>query len=187
MIKRCMICEDEFETKSSRRKICYKKHIRKCLICGNEFELKTWPYNQQVCSNKNCKAQRVRQLANNITKHCKYCGAEFVPSSPRQKYCTGTHYSICKVCGSKFKVSNLASIPVTCSSKCSQILREQTMMIQYGVKNIMKLDSMKESFKENNLKKYGVPYIFQSNDFKEQRNLTLTKRYDESRMESDDL
>lgn len=61
------------------------------------------------------------------------------------------------------------------------------MMIQYGVKNIMKLDSMKESFKENNLKKYGVPYIFQSNAFKEQRNLTLTKRYGESRIESDGL
>lgn len=166
MNKTCAICGQEFETKSSRRKICYHEHKRKCLICGKEFVIKDWPYAQKVCSDKNCKAQYARDLSNSKLKICEYCGAEFKPASPHQKYCNNIHHATCKICGKSFEVTNLSNIPSTCSVNCRQKLREKTMLATYGVSNIMKLDKMKEEFKVKNLEKYGVPYIFQSDEFK---------------------
>ena len=187
MNKTCAICGQEFETKSSRRKICYNQHKRKCLICGKEFVVKDWPYTQKVCSDKNCKAQYVRDLSNSKLKICEYCGAEFKPTSPRQKYCTNAHYAICKVCGKSFEVTNLSNIPYTCSTSCEQKLREQTMLATYGVSNIMKLDTMKEEFKSRNLKKYGVPYIFQSGEFKSKAKETMLSKYGPARLEKDGI
>lgn len=181
MNKICEICGQEFETKSSRRKICYREHKRKCLICGKEFAVKDWPYSQKVCSNKNCKAQYVRDTSTSKLKTCEYCGAEFKPTSPRQKYCTNTHYATCKVCGKSFEVINLSNIPSTCSASCEQKLREQTMLAIYGVSNIMKLDTMKEAFKSRNLEKYGVPYIFQSDEFKYKAKETMLSKYGSAR------
>jgi hypothetical protein len=177
MNKICIICGEEFETKSSRRSICYKEHIRKCLICGQEFVVKTWPFDQQICSNKHCKARYVRDLSNSKTKRCEYCGAEFKPNSPRQKYCSGPHYATCQICGAKFELASLVNPPSTCSSECAAKLRERTMVEEYGVDNIMKLDSMKKELRTKNLEKYGVPYIFQSEEFVEKRKQTSLRKY----------
>ena len=40
MINKCILCNKEFETKVSNKKICNDNHYKTCIVCGNRFKLK---------------------------------------------------------------------------------------------------------------------------------------------------
>ena len=178
MIRICKICGKEFESKSSRRSICYDKHIRQCKICGKDFEVKTSPFTQQVCSNKYCKAQYVRSKSIKKTKICEWCGEEFKPTGPHQRFCSKQHYGTCKICGKKVLITNMYNPIPCCSIECTQKLREATMTDKFGASNIMKTQEGKDRLKKYYQELYGVDSIFQTDAFKKKARATNLERYE---------
>lgn len=59
----CKLCGKEFETKSSRRNICYDEHYHKCPICQKDV-LTTDLYHRDTCCSTECS----RKLANAVMK-----------------------------------------------------------------------------------------------------------------------
>lgn len=91
-------------------------------------------------------------------KICVLCGREFVPTGrnkSRQKYCNDIHYKTCEVCGKEFEITKShiqsSNIPKCCSRECSSKL---------------KILNSRKTIKE----KYGVNYISQSPEFREEMN-----------------
>lgn len=94
-------------------------------------------------------------------KICQLCGKEFIPTGrnkSRQKYCNDIHYKICEVCGKEFEITKShiqsSNIPKCCSKECS---------------NKLKIQNSRKTIKE----KYGVEFISQSTEFREQMNASI--------------
>lgn len=176
MIKHCIICGKEFETKT-KRAICYDTHTKICEVCGKEFEL-TWPYTQHTCSNNKCRAQHVRSKANSKKRVCELCGKEFIPKSPRQKYCNEPHIYRCEICGKEFEYSYTSNNRRTCGDKnCINKLRENTTISKFGVTNAMKSEKVKDRVKATNQKRYGVNWPSENHEINKKMQDSLEHRF----------
>lgn len=148
-----------------------------CEICGKQFEAK-WPYNQKTCNDSKCRAAHTRNVANNKTKICKLCGKEFIPNSPRQKYCAGPHYKACEVCGKQFLYNPTNPNTRTCGSKeCKQAIRIQTNIERFGSDNVMKTEFGKERLKASNQEKYEKDWVTEVPEVKTKMQDTIHRKY----------
>ena len=148
----CMICNQEFYSKRNAV-ICDKCRTRTCSVCGKQFKIDPSELNKTTCS-RECKKEETKlikegKLVGKLHK-CKYCGKEFYSNHNRREYCYDDHYATCQVCGKSFKILHLDSIPATCSEECKQ---------KYTISTVKQ--------------KYGVDYVFQNKQFKEQANSSL--------------
>ena len=62
-------------------------------------------------------------------------------------------------------------------SKCREIKKKELYLIKFGVDNPMKLDSVKNKIKNNNIKKYGVVNVFQIDEVKKKIKETCLEKY----------
>lgn len=131
-------------------------------------------------------------------KECYLCGKLFV-SNRRTKCCKREHHRICECCGSEFvltKLTDLKSIPKTCSKQCANKLRisglNSTIQKKYGVDNVSQvpeihqkqMDSLEskrdEITKKRNktmINRYGVLYPMQSEELRTKIQNTNIEKY----------
>lgn len=181
-IKKCPICGEEFQPKSSRQKYCNRPITRKCAVCGADYESKctiTYP----LCCSTKCKNTYAHQQSvayyTNHPRKCVICGKEFIPRNNTQNICSDIHYRECEVCGKSFNVQKYlengggaSSIPRTCSKECSTKLKfingnpfsnpksrekaKQTMLDKYGVEHPMHSPEIVKKLDDTMTEKYGV-------------------------------
>ena len=110
---KCDMCGEEFIPRNSRQHYCRRKIIRKCLICGDEFETNCSPDGRLVCSKPECKKQQ-NQVCNPIERKCKQCGKKFTTIFYKQMYCNEEKEKTCPVCGKSFKYVCNSFVRETC-------------------------------------------------------------------------
>lgn len=145
----CRICGNKFQTPIRTRTVCQTCETGACKVCGKIFE-KQWPYTQTTCSER-CRMKWLRGKGMKM-KTCPLCGKEFIPNSPRQKYCKGRHYRKCTVCGKQFEIKFEYNPTQACSKECKEVLKRQTFKAAYGVENPMQIEEFK---KKNGCNKHG--------------------------------
>lgn len=160
----CECCGEIFHPNSSRQRYCKKPIHKTCIVCGKDFTYPCGPVVPETCDSLQCKHKlsylRSVDYWKQETRICEWpgCGKEFHPVNNTQKYCEGTHYRICEICGSKFEVDtskNFLDIPRTCSKSCSIALRFQNGNPFHNVES-------REKAKLTSLERYGVEYPAQS-------------------------
>lgn len=195
----CKICNKEFES-NKKTAVCNECHTAVCVVCGNEFELK-WPYTAKTCSSKcrgiyrkesgiskaaRAKAEetfkerydsRGEMRANFQPKICAYCGKEFIPTSPRQKYCIGPHYGKCPICGKQMEIKDMYIGPTACSEECRQEAIRRTSLERYGVDNVFKTDTVKQKIRDTVQDRYGVDHYSKTAEYKHKYAITMQERY----------
>lgn len=195
----CIRCGNEFEAKR-KTAVCQDCHIGICVVCGKEFKLQS-PWTQKTCS-KECRGQYVKQSGiskartnkakqtleskygvsntqqlQKFDRVCKYCGKEFITTSPRKIYCDGPHYGKCPVCGKVTVVRDLSQGVKACSQECKQILIERTNIDKYGCKESVNSEHAREVAKKHNLEKYGVDHYSKTDEYKKKFKDTMQVRY----------
>lgn len=118
-----------------------------------------------------------------LKRVCAYCGKEFYIKNKlatKAKFCSeycSKHEKIkCIVCGKEFE-KNKNSRKRACSKECSNILREQTSIDKYGVKNISQLESINNKKIQTSLEHYGTEHPAQSQYIKDKTEQTHIKKY----------
>ena len=196
IVRICKLCGEEFHPTARKQYCCGQPKIRICVICGKEFTTlcTTKKANRMTCSSK-CQGQYVKRQREassaRTTKICEWCGEEFIPISPLQKYCNRTHYNTCKVCGKQFEVDvRRSEITQTCSNECryklalenrdleaEQINVRKTLQEKYGVDNAALIPGSTEKAKATMLEKYGVESYTATDEYKEKVKQTCQAKY----------
>lgn len=117
---KCDICGELFIPRSSRQHFCRKKVIRKCLICGDEFETNCSPDGKLVCNKPECKKQG-NQVSEPVERECKQCGKRFTTIFFKQMYCNEDKEKACAVCGKPIQYKCNSFVPETCSVACQAV------------------------------------------------------------------
>lgn len=180
----CKICGEPFETKSSKRSICYKDHYHKCPVCGKLVLSKDTEHLNTCCS-----YECTRVAKHRYRKHiCKICGKEFTPHTPNQQYCDDEFIRKCIVCGKSFKIKDARSTRMWCSYECGEALRKKSNVKKFGTENPAQSDIVKKKQAETNLKLYGATTPFKSEVCLKKRKDTMISKYGvEYAMQSDIL
>lgn len=110
-------------------------------------------------------------------KVCIICGKTFKPTSSAQKVCSDKHFKTCEICGQEFEISAASRHTKTCSIKCTEKLRESTMLKRYGSRFATQSVEILETIYSNNLIKYGVKIPSQSAEVKEKAQSTFLEKY----------
>ena len=186
----CEICGKNFETLQPKKKCCDDQHYKTCVICGSKFPVTKRNWRTKQCCSREClekwyketvkskemhrkteETKRKKYRDNGIafntpkkTRKCLICGEEFKPEAPNQKICSRVHVKTCEICGNEFQVKTMRQFKTTftCSRKCKYKLMAKNNLEKYGCENVAKLDESKKKSKETCMKKYGTPYVPQS-------------------------
>ena len=184
MYKRiCLVCNEEFNSKTPQHNICYKVHLKECVICGTKFEIKISNRNKKTCS-RSCNTKLGMQ--NRTQKaYCLFCGEEFNKRTKTHKYCKPEHLAHCPICDKEKLYSNdyiekqedklIASR--TCSDKCRNELRKENSLKKYGVENPMQSKEVQDKMKATNLERYGTENVFASDYGKQKIKETNLRKY----------
>lgn len=175
--KKCVICGEIFTPRSNTQKMCDKDHYHSCPICGKSVKTNS-PSEVNRCCSPECASKQRHISRTSITKVCEACGKEFKPTSVRQKYCNGKHYSKCEICGKEFEIDVHSSNNKTCcSSKCIQEKRRRTYVDRYGVDNPAKVQEFKAKARKTTFERYGVEYYTQTDESKNRFVATMQAKY----------
>lgn len=134
-LRTCKYCGKQFESSTPGKQICPGPHYKQCPVCGKQFQVDTKDIYRNICCSDECKKARrnasiKKALAakepgwneskTRYSKKCELCGAEFVTTNYRAKYCSGPHYRKCIVCGKEFELTydQLMNKTQTCSEEC---------------------------------------------------------------------
>lgn len=165
---KCMICGNTFQSNRNAM-ICNTCRTRTCVVCGNTFQIDPSQLNKTTCSQK-CKSQLAKDIkagsAGGIKKVCEYCGKEFYTNHNRRRYCYDDHYATCEVCGKQFRILHMDSIPSTCSEECKHKKIKNTCKDKYGVDYVFQSEEFKQNAINTNLSKYGVDNVSKSDEIK---------------------
>lgn len=199
----CRTCSDRCtRTLISKKLSGRKSEVRRqqCTICGKDFIL-NWPYTALTCSPK-CrgeyrkrsgiakesakKASKTLMMRYGVTnsakapmkpKKCAYCGEEFIPVSSAQKWCKRDHYGPCPVCGKPTKILDMYVGPTACSKECRQKEIEATNLKKYGAPCVFQSEEIKNKIKSSLESKYGVSHYSHTNEYRQKYNSTMIDRY----------
>lgn len=130
--KICKLCGKEFYTVSTAM-YCKGPHFSKCEVCGKEYDIGDPNQPRRTCSRK-CSIQLRKIDIAKKPRKCELCGKIFYSTSNTARYCDGPHYRPCPVCGKPVEIKDPSVPPVSCSIECSNKLREQTCLANYGVR-----------------------------------------------------
>ena len=176
---KCIVCNEEFRSKRNA-KLCDKCRTRTCSVCGKTFSIDPSQLNKTTCSRK-CKQQETQLIKEGKLqgqlKICEYCGKPFYSNHNRRRYCYDDHYATCQVCGKEFKILHMDSIPATCSEECKQKQTVSTVQSKYGVDYVFQDKQFKEQAKKSSLIKYGVDNPAKSNMVKHKIENTFKEKY----------
>lgn len=157
----CEGCGGLFQPKRSDSRFCGRMKEVICPICGKVFTTKcSSDQNKKTCS-KECASKSAVKSVKLPPKTCEYCGEEFVPTNPAQRYCKKIHYRRCKICGKDFILDTTkcqSDWPTTCSIECRNIA--------ISANNGMKQDEGKQKFRDSCLAKYGVDHPMRVQEIK---------------------
>lgn len=118
-------------------------------------------------------------------KICQYCGKEYWHWNGKSKYCSGPHYAVCQVCGTKFEFDiSKGKVPCCCSKQCSSKKRRNTCVRKYGTKVPSQNAQVRKKLSESGhkaqskmrstcLQRYGVPFASQSQEVRQKMSNTL--------------
>ena len=123
-------------------------------------------------------------------KTCEFCGKEFEPTRPWQKYCKGSHFRNCPVCGMMYEEttsSKLSKPPVTCSYTCRQKLITETSLNRYGCEYYFQSAEGRKKTKDTMMKRYQVPHAMMSNYIKAKAINSIYNKYYEKDVDSIDI
>lgn len=190
----CKICNNKITVYNSKRQFIYHiknyhklsvedyfnryEHITigKCLFCDNtqSWNQRKLNYNK-TCGNKSCVGKYAQRKSNESFKKTYGVDNPFYLNSIKEK--------------SKQTKTERYGVPTYNNSNKNK----ETCLQKYGVDNASKSESVKNKIKESlsnidkneqqrriketNIKKYGKPYTFQNNVFKQKRILTSLEKY----------
>ena len=139
MLKKCIVCGNEFETDKNAQKTCSKQCSikRKSITDKNKikgFELACKYCNKKFIGNKGtkfcskeCRSNNLKEKKKEYICTCIICGNEFNSKNSDSKYCSNVckqkwvknnprHTLICKYCNNEFKTNNINQ--KYCSEEC---------------------------------------------------------------------
>ena len=149
-LRTCKYCGKQFESDTPSKQICPGPHYQLCPVCGKQFEVATKDIYRSMCCSDECKKARRNasikkvlaskepgwnQAKTRYTKKCELCGAIFITTNYRAKYCPGPHYRKCIICGKEFELTydQIMNKTQTCSEECRIGSSQMTYMGQeYG-------------------------------------------------------
>lgn len=147
--------------------------IKTCINCNKEFESKT--HGNKYCSDK-CRYEYKRtKLTCSCGKTYKVFKKHLEVYPEEYSKCYKCRpYQLCVVCGSKYNNKN----NITCSKECSQKIKEQIQLETTGVKHNFSKNSIyyKKSVKELE-KKYGVKSNLERPDVIQKIKKTVQEKY----------
>lgn len=153
---KCLYCNKEFEYENYKSKTCSKECAE---LLRKKTNLKKYGVENptQIKESSNKRIETIKQkygsgkapLKKPITRVCNTCGKEYQSTANFSMYCSDKCkknkptkvYDIplvksnCIICGKEFEYKS-NSKKNTCSKECRKILREQTNLEKYGVKNV---------------------------------------------------
>lgn len=163
LIKKCLHCGKEFETKNPQKLYCNDQHYRPCPVCGKPVAMIDNDFSRPAkCCSKECsKLLRQQKFA---MRKCIECGKEFTPRSGVQQICDRRHTRICKICGKEFEVSrrDIQDDVVVCCHECSVEFTQQKNVLKYGVDHPMQLQQVRDKLENTMMNKYGVKHALQN-------------------------
>ena len=84
-------------------------------------------------------------------RKCQSCGKLYRPRRKDQKFCSGPHYGICKICGKQFEYrGDPNAIPNTCGKECRKKFRVKKLQETYGVVNVSQIESVRSKKRVSN-------------------------------------
>lgn len=190
----CKGCGQEFKPHARKQFYCGEVRQFVCAVCGKEFEAICSNQTKSTCSTE-CQANLIKQKrsqsAAKVVKLCKWCGAEFTPTSARDVYCKNIHYQTCVICGKQFEIDVRRDSTVkTCSKTCKNIYSLQqrdtkaehekqkaTLVAKYGVDNAAKIPGVVDRIKQTNVERYGSEWYTQTDEYKKRVKATDLKIY----------
>lgn len=110
-------------------------------------------------------------------KTCVLCGKPFEPTSNAQRVCDRDHYRKCKYCGKEFLIHRPSDSKQCCSKKCTELLREQTMMTRYGVAHALQNEHIMRKSEDTQVERYGVKHAAQNEDIKNKVAAKFVEKY----------
>lgn len=165
---KCIVCNKEFYSKRNA-KLCDKCRTRTCSVCGKTFTIDPSQLNKTTCS-RECKQVETQLIKDGKLKGklkiCEYCGKPFYSNHNRRKYCYDDHYATCQVCGRRFKILHMDSIPSTCSEECKQKQTVSTVHSKYGVDYVFQDEEFRDNAKKSSITRYGVDNPAKSDEIK---------------------
>ena len=181
MIRKCIICGDEFETEVRTQKVCGKQHYRPCPICG-----KLLPFNRPSDRVKFCSKECSRE--NTRRKNLEKYGVEH----PMQNAEVRQHHRDSMI--EKYGVeSPLQSEEIKHRAMQSNQERfgtdwalgnnevrkkaKETMKSKYGAEYTMQSDVLMEKVKSTSMERYGVENPQMDDEIKKRTAATYLKRY----------
>lgn len=195
IVRKCIICGEEFHPSARKQYCCNKPIIYHCEVCGKEIAGRcNKEYRKSTCSPE-CSAilakQKRRKSASNQTKICKWCNKSFVPTSVRDVYCSRPHYKTCEVCGKEFEIDVRKDSTVrSCSSECKKVLQtmnrdfeaehlhqQDTFKAKYGVTNAMRIPGVVSKIEQTNQSRYGSSWYTQTDEYKQRVKQTSLDKY----------
>lgn len=136
LIKKCLHCGKEFETKNPQKLYCNDQHYRPCPVCGKPVAMIDNDFSRpaKCCSNECSKILRQQKFAERI---CTECGQSFTPRSGMQQICDRKHTRMCKICGNEFEVSrrDIQDNIVVCCHECSLEFARQKKILNCRAQN----------------------------------------------------
>ena len=194
MLRTCSECGETFETKSSRRKFCYKQHFRTCVVCGKEFPVTVSQLNSDVrtCSSA-CRRVSIQRASQErkpkFACTCIICGKQFYSKHPSSKVCPEGHIVNCSYCGKPFLATpqQILSGKLTCSKECRYKLSAQSYQSSSGSSNADGYSAMLKKYRESCLNSLGVDNPRKSEDVRSKARSTSQERYGTDSFSKTDL
>lgn len=152
-----------------------------CPSCGKTRQVKS----KMVKPDQLCRScAKKRDFKGSIdrlgTRTCDFCGKEFKPNSPKQRYCKRPHRRKCPICGKDYVEENVEKLkrpPTTCSMECRVEQRRRTSQERYGCDAPGNNPEAREKAKATTRARYGVDCSLQAAEIKDRIRKTNLKRY----------
>lgn len=159
-LKRCWICGDLFDAKSTRRAICYaEKHYLPCPDCGKPVEVKETSY-AMFCKHGFRRCWECRSKAIGIARRSK-SEEENARIIAKQQKTMIERYG--------------AATPLQVPEMKAKI--QATIKQRYGVDNLSQSTEIQNRIKENSQKRYGVDHYSNAPEIRQRMQEGMIQKY----------
>lgn len=174
--KICKICGKSFESKSSRRSICYEDHYHPCPVCG-KLTIGNDMQHVDCCCSSEC--SRKKAAASTHLKYSEWPSNTAEAKSKRVET-TLSRYGVDNVSKSDNVKSQISiSLKYIWDEQKDEILvkRKETCLDKYGETHYMKSEEGKQTVSDIFVEKYSVKSSLLSDEVKDRIRQTNVARY----------